>query len=312
MTQCLKHSLAGIFADDTRILRKISSNADAVLLQEDLLNNISHWSKQNNMDLNENKFQFVSHKFKQSPLDILPFSDEHLFYVTQQGQILEPLNDVIDLGVNISANLQWKNQIGEMVNKSRQSLAWVLSIIYDRSKNAMMLLYKSFVRSKLEYCCPLWHTNKLCDIQLAESVQRSFTARISGMEQLNYWERLERLKIQSLQRRRERFCIFYMWKVIYGNYTNDLNFQYRLSDRRGLIVLVSPVRNINSRVQTLYDNSFAVMGPQLWNRLPKDISLISTFSTFKIKVDKFLSSIPDKPPIQGYPYTNNNSLLAIT
>ena len=201
--------------------------------------------------------------------------------------------------------------IGTMVNKARQSLSWVLSIIYDRSLSTMMLLYKSFVRSKVEYCCPLWHTNKISDIQLIESVQRTFTTRISGMERLNYWQRLKKLNLLSLQRRRERFSIFQMWKIIYGNNNNNLNFQFRFSERRGLIVLINPIQNPNSKAQSLYDNSFAVMGPRLWNRLPANITQLSCFSLFKIAVDTFLSTLPDKPPLQGYPYTNDNSLISL-
>ena len=74
----------------------------------------------------------------------------------------------MDLGipVNISADLSWSTHIGTMVNKARQSLSWVLSVIYDRSLSTMILLYKSFVRSKMEYCCLLWHTKKMSDIPL--------------------------------------------------------------------------------------------------------------------------------------------------
>ena len=163
----------------------------------------------------------------------------------------------------------------------------------------------------MEYCSPLWHPTKLGNIRMIESVQRTFTSRISGMEGMNYWQRLQKLKLYSLQRRRERFSIFCMWKIIYGNDMNVLNFQFRHSERRGLTVLISPLQNYNSRAQTLYDCSFAVVGPQLWNKLPAEITLISCFSSFKTKVDCFLSNIPDKPPLQGYPYSNDNSLISI-
>ena len=175
----------------------------------------------------------------------------------------------------------------------------------------MLLLHKSFARSKMEYCCPLWHTRKINDIQMIETVQRTFTTRISGMEGLNYWQRLKKLNLLSLQRRRERFSIFYMWKIIYGNDLNNLNFQFRYSERRGLTVLIDPIQNSNAKAPALYDCSFAVMGPQLWNKLPANISMISCFSSFKMEVDKFLSTLPDKPPIQGYPYTNDNSIISI-
>ena len=77
----------------------------------------------------------------------------------------------------------------------------------------MMLLYKSYVRSHLEYCCPLWSPHLQCDIMHIEAVQRSFTAKIAGFRYLNYWERLQRLSLYSLQRRRERYTIIVIWKM---------------------------------------------------------------------------------------------------
>ena len=162
----------------------------------------------------------------------------------------------------------------------------------------------------MEYCCPLWHSRKIEDIQAIESVQRTFTSRICGMERLNYWERFERLHLLSLQRRRERFIIFYIWKIIHGKYTNDLGLEFRMSERRGLVIVIPPLQHAYYKAQTLYDNSFPVLGSQLWNKLPANITLMSCFATFKMNVDQYLSGYPDKPPIQGYPYITDNSLLS--
>ena len=45
------------------------------------------------------------------------------------------------------------------------------------------------------------------------------------MESLDYSERLVFLKLHSLQRRRERYCIIYVWKIIEGlvpNFSNPI------------------------------------------------------------------------------------------
>ena len=51
---------------------------------------------------------------------------------------------------------------------------------------------------------------------MVEKVQRSFTRLISGMKGLSYPERLTALKLYSLQRRRERYIILYVWKILEG------------------------------------------------------------------------------------------------
>ena len=109
-----------------------------------------------------------------------------------------------------------------MVTKARSTLSWVFSVFKTRDGTVMTTLYKSLVRSTLEYCCPLWNPGKVTDIQLIEGVQRTFTSRISGLQHLNYWERLARLKLMSLQRRRERDIILMMWKILHNILTKLL------------------------------------------------------------------------------------------
>ena len=73
----------------------------------------------------------------------------------------------------------------------------------------MIRLYKALIRSRIEFCSPLWQPAKIEDIKTLESVQRLFTSKITEVSHLNYYSRLKSLKIQSLQRMRERFIIQY-------------------------------------------------------------------------------------------------------
>ena len=58
-----------------------------------------------------------------------------------------------------------------------------------------------------------------------EKIQRSFTKHITGMNDMPYHERLKSLGLYSLQRRRERYCNTYIWKMIKGlppNFSNPI------------------------------------------------------------------------------------------
>ena len=200
-----------------------------------------------------------------------------------------------------------------MVTKARSKLSWVFSVFKTRDMTVMTTLYKSLVRSTLEYCCPLWNSGKVTDIQLIEGVQRTFTRRISGMQHLNYWERLAHLKLMSLQRRRERYVILMMWKILHKVVPYCCDIKFKMTPRNDIIAVIPPlIKSSTLRNQTLYDRSFAVQGPKLWNKVPNTVKTAQSFDSFKISLSKFLALIPDNPPVSGYSCRWSNSLVDYT
>ena len=310
MHLCIKESTVRLFADDSRILKSIGSETDTEILQNDLDRAIL-WSKSNNMELHEDKFDLIVHKSNNSSIiNHLPFSVESYTYTVSNGDILYPVDQLKDLGVIVSPDLSWSPHINTISSRARSIAFWVLSVFKSRDRVTMLTLYKSIVRSHLEYCCPLWHPSKIADIQELESVQRTFTARISGLNSPNYWERLKSLKLMSLQRRRERYILLHMWKTLHGICPNDLQIKFTDHSRLGIKAVVPAIaRAAKQRNQTLYENSFAVLGPRLWNTLPKDLTVINCQQTFKEMLSSYVSSISDLPPVRGYTCPNRNSLL---
>lgn len=306
--QCVNHSLISHFADDTRILKAITQASDVFLLQQDLLQTIT-WSHKNKMVLHPDKFELLCHTLRKSnTLQELPFYNQFNEYFTPDGTLITPTNIVRDLGVHVTTDLNWSPQINILAEKSRQMIAWVLSVFKDRSETTMMCLYKALIRSRLEYCSALWNPLKQEDIKSLESVQRNFTSRIADLSELSYYERLKKLNILSLQRRRERFIIIQMFKIINKISPNDLSFEVSTSERRGLKVKVPPLNmEASQRARALYEASFRVVGPRLWNTLPRGLTLITKKCTFKTALSRYLSHIPDQPPVDGY--TRRNSLL---
>ena len=54
---------------------------------------------------------------------------------------------------------------------------------------------------------------------------------------------------------------------------------------------------INEGHQALYDNSFSVLGPRLWDTLLTELTGISSQQQLKERVTNYLFTIPDKPPV---------------
>ena len=179
----------------------------------------------------------------------------------------------------------------------------------------MLTLHKSLVVSMAEYCCQLWNPVVIGDIAKLEAVQRSFTSRISGLQCLDYWEWLKRLSFYSLQRRRERYIVMYVWKVINGFAPNFGSEGHELKttgeqSRLGRRCAV-PHLTQRSRVTTVRDQSFSVMGPRLFNVLPMSLRQFDgSLEAFKSRLDVFLGEVPDRPPLpQYYQAAAGNSLI---
>jgi hypothetical protein len=90
-----------------------------------------------------------------------------------------------------------------------------------------------------------------------------------------------------------------MWKILHGQTSNDLNIQFVSLPRLGNLALIPPSSAAN---QTLFDNSFAMQGPKLWNAMPHHLNGIQG-------LQRFLLPFPDKPPIRGYTPPNSNSAV---
>ena len=311
LQSCVKHSVISSFADDTRIKKSINRTEDTQLLQSDLDSAIT-WSEENNMLLHQQKFELIIHTSDpKNPLHELPFQTEYKQYHTADGSLISPQPTVKDLGITISSDLSWSPHIKNIAEDSKKISNWILSVFFDRSANTMLPLYKLLVRTKVEYNCPLWNPSKIEDIKRIESIQRSFTSKISEVNHLAYWDRLKKLKLMSLQRRRERFIILQVFKVYQGLSPNDLGLEFTHSARRGQCCKIPPLsKTSTAKSQSIFDKSFRISSAKLWNRVPKDIRAKPSFNSFKLALTKYLLQLPDCPPVPGI--SSNNSLLDLS
>ena len=147
--------------------------------------------------------------------------------------------------------------------------------------------------STVESGWPDHHHSKL------ENPARHFTAKIAVCEDLNYWERLKFLSIQSLERRREKVVIIFIWKCLQG-YVKGYSFETSHSDRRGRLIAVPtyPVKAVAS-VRRAKEASIRVHGAQLFNCMLRDLRDTATGSVdaFRQKLESWLETIPDEPTI---------------
>ena len=276
------------FADDTRVMKAIRDILDQFYLQGDM-NNIYKWSDQNNMMMNGNKFEHLHYgnTFKCS-------------YFTGDGKVIESKCEVKDLGITLSDDATFNQHIINTVEKAQILVGWILRTFNSRDQGLMLTLWKSLVIPHLDYCSQLWSPKESKFIQLIEDVQKSFTRKIKGLCNQDYWERLKSLKLYSLQRRRERYIIIYTWCMLENLVPSIDSINSYHNPRQGRKCYISLVRR--GPWQKHIYASFRMQGPRLFNTLPNTLRNLTGCSKdkFKTELDKYLFRIPDEPLMPGY------------
>ena len=104
--------------------------------------------------------------------------------------------------------------------------------------------------------------------------------------------------------------LIHMWKILNGYFPNDTDIKFCDPSKKGVRAKVPSLCKSSSLInQSLYDHSFAVQGPRLWNTIPAHLHQLTELATFKSALTKYLLTIPDTPPVVGYVGVNSNSLL---
>ena len=80
----------------------------------------------------------------------------------------------------------------------------------------MVRLYKTLVRSHLEYCVSAWSPHYIKDKELLERVQHRFTRMIKEVRGKDYLDRLKELNLWTLEKRRNRADLVELLKMYKG------------------------------------------------------------------------------------------------
>jgi len=100
--------------------------------------------------------------------------------------------------------LLFDKHINDKIAKAYGMLGLIKRSFTNMSKDCFLLLYKSMVRSHLEYANSVWHSRRISDIEKLEKVQKRATKLIHGLNRLNYTEHLKLLKLPTLKYRQIR------------------------------------------------------------------------------------------------------------
>ena len=114
----------------------------------------------------------------------------------------------------------FKDHINLVCSKVNQKSGWILRTFMRRTPSFMKFMWKTYIQGHIDYCSQLWQPLQPALLQRVEGLQQSFTKKIPEMKNINYWERLKCLRINSQQRRFKRYGTLYTWKILEGSAPN--------------------------------------------------------------------------------------------
>ncbi len=109
--------------------------------------------------------------------------------------------------------MKWKNHVTVCESKAYAMLGMIKRTFATLDTNLLRTLYITFVRLLIEFAAPVWSPSLKSDVDTIERIQLRATRMVKSLRKLPYEERLRRLEITTLEKRRKRGDLIQLYKI---------------------------------------------------------------------------------------------------
>lgn len=286
-------SSVALFADDTKMYRVVQSREDQLNMQRDI-DKLEAWSKRWQLPFNDAKCK-VMHYGRSNPE----------FEYKLGGTTIKVVTEEKDLGVIFDPLLKFSNNAWKTAAAGNARLSLIKRNFRHIGTEPFMMLYKTIVRPKLEYCMPVAQPRYKKDITRIERVQRRATRLIEAVKGDEYPERLRKLKLPSLEYRRKWASVMQTFRIVKGMDRLDEEVFF---ERRG----ETRTRGHSQKFQEKYCRSdvrraaFSQRVVGDWNGLPEAVVCSDTVNQFKRRLGRWWR---EEPTLHGILRAGDDDVL---
>jgi len=271
-----------LFADDTKMYRKIETIEDIQKLQIDL-SSLDQWST---------AWLLKFHPEKCMVMRLGHHDPKAEYHLGPQNTKLLYTHNEKDLGVHIDDKLKFKQDINIRAKKANQIVGTIRRTFDHLDNNMFCKLFKSLVRPHLEYGAAIWNPQYMTDITTLEQVQRRATKLLPGFSNLTYEQRLRELDLPSLRFRRTRGDMIEIYKLfnVYDSTTGSILTPANERRTRGNSLKLFKQRAASNRRK----NFLSIRAAENWNNLPENVVAAPSLNSFKNRLDKYWRKHPQR------------------
>ena len=259
-----------MFADDIKIVGPLTGG-----VMQSNLDVIKNWADTWELPLNAGKCQRLVSEGAVVPCP--------LYLGNMQDGEVKQVNELKDLGITVNSSFTFSRQCAVAAQRANWALYQLRRSFASRDPEVLVPLYQMYVRPHLEYCVQAWSPVLVRDEGVIEKVQHRFTRLFPSLRNLEYDQRLQRLNLFSLVRRRKRGDLIEVFKSLKGldNGTEHLFTRNENSSLRGHCLKLEKPR-ARTRLRASFF-SHRVINP--WNKLPNVVVESESLRFFKKNLD---------------------------
>ena len=125
------------------------------------------------------------------------------------GEVIQTVSEAKLLGTIISEDLKWEKNTQYLVKDSNKRMRLLHNAVkFTRNTQHLRQIYMLNVRCKLEQAAPVWHNSLTkSDCSSLERVQKTALKVILRERYTSYENALETLKLDSLEKRRDKLTL---------------------------------------------------------------------------------------------------------
>lgn len=211
---CFLNSNFLLYADDLKAYKTIKNIADCISFQDDL-DRLTRYCHINKLQLSIPKCLYINFTKKKNIVH---------FNYNLCNKSLTRVTDLRDLGIHLDSKLQLSIHIDKIVKQAFKMYGFVMRSSTDFKRTSTYLyLYKTLVRSQLEYAVPIWNPYYKVYKEAIEKVQNKFLRAMYYRCHKSYLSRIPLLRqfgVLSLEYRRKYLEAITLYKIVNNKFSS--------------------------------------------------------------------------------------------